>query len=225
MDDFIKEKKAIEFLKVEYKVKKFIEETLNIQLGGDVSQAARYGIAVNFLNVLRPPGVKYNTNPTNAFQFIENINFFNNICLDESKFGNLFNQVDVVDSANVTKPICMVQVLNNLHRVIKYVQAQQITDRTFVEDDKIPQFRKEDITRASIILEDVANEKKLDGRGPNLDLVEMINSEVAGEVKDRKADTNEEKKKPDKREKPKDNTCLYIIIAVFVLTLIVLLKR
>lgn len=210
IDDQIKRTKAREFLRVEYKVKNFIETTLGIEIKGDVSEAARNGIAVEFLNALAPPAVKYNKNPKNNFHFIENVSFFNQICLDQSKFKNLFTMVDVVDTANVTKSTSMVQVLNNLYRIIKYCQAQNSSDvKDFVHDEDIPEeaFEKSQIERAVEIIKEVEIEQKTNTHAPSLlaDLEENELKRKEQEAEDadaqkRMADEAEAQKKQEEDE-------------------------
>lgn len=251
IDDFIRNRKALEFLKVEYQVKKFIEDTLNIKLVGDVSEAAKCGITVEFLNVLKPPAVSYNKKPANNYQSIENIRFFNSICLDHSKFGTLFNDVDVVDTVNVTKSISMVQVLNNLFRIIRYSQANKITDAPFVDDADIPKFKETDIDRAVVILKEVAIEKRKSSR---LALVAPLDKDVSSNppshefslsplfssgydsfdfASDEEVKSAEEEEGPEKaREKKKDKDndppkhpdhCCYLIVFLVVCFLILII--
>lgn len=83
MDNLIEKKRVIEFLKMEYRVRTFIEEETGKKLNKSVSEAAKDGTLIEFFNSVCPgKNIKYNKNPRETYAKIDNVGIFNRALLE-----------------------------------------------------------------------------------------------------------------------------------------------
>ena len=91
MELIIEQKRVLEFLRLEYKVKSFIEAQLHQRLAGSVSDAAKDGTLIRFISTICPDvSVKYNQNPKETYAKIDNVAILNQLLLN--KFGMISSQ-------------------------------------------------------------------------------------------------------------------------------------
>ncbi|KAH7826354.1 putative RNG2 protein, RAS GTPase-activating-like protein [Monocercomonoides exilis] len=196
MDTLIRKNKVVEFLRLEYKVKTFLDQELNEPLKGSITDAVKDGTLIEFLNEKcsgKPVG--YNKNPKETFARIDNIRIFNNIC--ENQFG--IPKQDLVDIVQTDDSLMLVQILTLIARIFKLMKEKGFIKSKLPSDADCPKtFEENDMKRGKTILEEATKEMKKEGK-----TVEDI-LDLAGDEEDTETGTEEDEDKDVRKRDSKD---------------------
>ena len=82
----------LEFLRLEYKIRTFIEAEMNKPISGSINDAANDGTLIEFFNSVfhEDDPVTYNKDPQSTYAKIDNLSILNKILSDKFRLLNTF---------------------------------------------------------------------------------------------------------------------------------------